>query len=70
MNEKQNGSRPKRRKEVGVFGWTLATVLSLGSVILGKRDLLQIVITVVFAINAGILWKKYIIERQEEKDHD
>lgn len=70
MNEKRNASKSQHRKETGVFLWTLATVLSLGSVILGKRDLLQILVTVVFAVNAGIIWKKYIIERQEEKDHD
>ena len=71
MNEEKKDPMDRRRHAVGAFLWTLAAALSLGGTILGEeKNPLMILLTLAFAVIAGIFWVKYMKERQEEKDHD
>lgn len=49
--------------------WTVAATLALLSVMMGKNDVLQVLVALLFALNAGIWWRNYI-KQQEEENHD
>lgn len=59
-----------KRLLFGAVCGTIAAVLGWILILLGESSVLQILSTLLFTLSAGISWRQYIKERQEEKDHD
>ncbi len=60
----------KRQALIAAVLWTAATVLSLAAAV-GNGSGLQALVTVLFAVNAGIWWNQYHIKKQrEETNHE
>lgn len=71
MNQEGKNVIDRRRHGMGAILWALAAVLSLVGVFQSERtNPLMILVTLAFAVSAGVFLVKYIKDRQEGKNHD
>lgn len=56
----------KRRLHTAAILWTVAAILAGLTIAFGRTDTINVIVTLLFCIEAGIGWKQYIKKQQEE----
>lgn len=60
----------RTRLLIGAVCATIAAFLDWMLVLLGRNNVFQIIVALLFTLSAGVSWMQYTKKQQEEENHD